>query len=266
MSARRTLLHLAAKTAMVFAAIFVVTVLLVAMPGHRAPGAQSPAAQAAATPQSKAMPGMDMGDEKVSEKAAVQDMTPGHNDAHSHHMYMTSMRAQTPEDVQRANEIVTQLRAGIEKYKDYHVALDDGFKIFLPNLPQPHYHFTNYKYALAAKFSFDPAKPTSLLYKKVNGEYQLEGAMYTAPKRLTEDQLNERIPLSIGHWHEHVNLCLPPKGVGIGQADLTQFGLRGAIATQDACDAAGGRWMPIVFNWMVHVYPYETDPAKIWAH
>jgi hypothetical protein len=90
--------------------------------------------------------------------------------------------------------------------------------------------------------------------------------MYTAPKRLTEDQLNERIPLSIAHWHEHVNLCLPPKGVGIGQADLTQFGLRGAIATQDACDAAGGRWMPIVFNWMVHVYPYETDPAKIWAH
>src|SRR5271167_315717 len=166
MSARRTLLHLAAKTAMVFAAIFVVTVLLVAMPGHRAPGAQSPAAQEAATPQSKAMPGMDMGDEKVSEKAAVQDMTPGHNDAHSHHMYMTSMRAQTPEDVQRANEIVTQLRAGIEKYKDYHVALDDGFKIFLPNLPQPEYHFTSYRNGFLESLTFDPARPTSLLYKK----------------------------------------------------------------------------------------------------
>ena len=37
MSARRTLFHLAAKTAMVFAAIFVVTVLLAAMPGHHAP-------------------------------------------------------------------------------------------------------------------------------------------------------------------------------------------------------------------------------------
>ena len=71
--------------------------------------------------------------------------------------------------------------------------------------------------ALAAQFSFDPTKPTSLLYKKVNGEYQLEGAMYTAPKRFTEDQLNERIPLSIAHWHEHVNLCLPPKGVGMGK-------------------------------------------------
>jgi hypothetical protein len=44
MSARRTLLHLAAKTGMLVGAIFVVTVLLVATPGHRAPAAQSPAA------------------------------------------------------------------------------------------------------------------------------------------------------------------------------------------------------------------------------
>ena len=91
MSARRTLLHLAAKTGMLVGAIFVVTVLLVATPGHHAPAAQSPAAQEAAPAQSKSMPGMDMGDEKANEKAAVQDMTPGHNDAHSHHMYMTSM-------------------------------------------------------------------------------------------------------------------------------------------------------------------------------
>src|SRR5271163_2857058 len=135
MSARRTLLHLAAKAGMLFGAIFVVTVLLVAMPGHHAPAAQSPAAQDSATPKSQSMPGMDMGDEKSSERAAVQDMTPGHNDAHSHHMYMTSMRTQTPEDIQRANEVATQLRAGIGKYQDYHVALEDGFKIFLPNIP-----------------------------------------------------------------------------------------------------------------------------------
>jgi hypothetical protein len=42
--------------------------------------------------------------------------------------------------------------------------------------------------------------------------------------------------------------------------------LKGSIATADACDAAGGRWLPLVFNWMVHVYPFETDAAKIWAH
>jgi hypothetical protein len=61
---------------MVFGAIFVVTVLLVAMPGHHAPVTQSPAAQqSTAAPQSKAMPGMDMGEEKTSERAAVQAIT-----------------------------------------------------------------------------------------------------------------------------------------------------------------------------------------------
>ena len=42
MSARRTLLHLAAKTGMLLGAIFVVTVLLVATPGHHAPSRAEP--------------------------------------------------------------------------------------------------------------------------------------------------------------------------------------------------------------------------------
>jgi hypothetical protein len=264
MSARRTLLHLAAKTAMVFAAVFVVTVLLVAMPGHHAPVAQPPAAQEPAARQSKAMPGMDMGDEKASEKAAVQDMTPGHNDAHAHHMFMTTMRAQTPEDVQRANDIVTQLRAGIEKYKDYHAALDDGFKIFLPNIPQPEYHFTSYRNGFLESFTFDPARPTSLLYKKTATGYELVGAMYTMPKRASEEQLNARIPLSVAMWHLHTNLCLPPVG-HLRNADWTKFGLQGSIATEDACSEAGGRFHSVIFGWMVHVYPYEEGLDNIFA-
>src|SRR5277367_1015173 len=264
MSARRTLLHLAAKAGMVFAALFVVTVFLVAMPGHHAPVTQSPAAQDAAAPQSKSMPGMDMSDEKVSEKSAVQDMTPGHGDAHSHHMFMTSMRTQTPADVQRANEIVTQLRAGIEKYKDYHAALDDGFRIFLPNVPQPDYHFTSYRNGFLESLTFDPARPTSLLYEKTATGYELVGAMYTMPKRATEDQLNARVPLSVAMWHLHTNLCMAPRGEA-GAVDYTKFGLRGSIATQEACDAAGGHFLPVGFGWMVHVYPYEDSLDKIFA-
>ena len=274
MSARRTLVHLAAKTVMVLGAIFVVTVLLVAMPGHHAPsvynqGGQSPAAQEAATPQSpatpsKAMPGMDMGEEKVSERAAVADMTPGHHDAHSQHMFMTSMRAQTPEDLERANEIVTELRAGIEKYKDYHVALNDGFKIFLPNLPQPEYHFTSYRNDFLEALTFDPARPTSLLYKKTGDGYELVGAMYTMPKRANEDQLNARVPLSVAMWHLHTNLCMPPRNQ-LRNADWTKFGLHGSLATEDACSDAGGRFHPVIFGWMVHVYPYEQGLDNIFA-
>jgi len=268
MSARRTLLHLAAKTAMVFGAIFVVTVLLVAMPGHHAPAAQTPALQQSAPPspatQSKDMSGMDMDDAKSNEKAAVADMTPGHSDAHSQHMFMTTMRQKTPEDVQRANEIVAQLRSGIEKYEDYHVALDDGFKIFLPNLPQPEYHFTRYRNGFLEAFTFDPARPTSLLYKKTSTGYELVGAMYTMPKRASEAQLNARVPLSVAMWHLHTNLCMPPRDQLRG-ADWTKFGLHGSIATEDACSDAGGRFHPVIFGWMVHVYPYEQGLDNIFA-
>jgi hypothetical protein len=182
------------------------------------------------------------------------------------HMHMTDLRKPSPEDERRAQEILEKLRPAIEQYKDYHKALEDGFKIFGAAVPQQHYHFTNYRYAMEAQFTFNPAHPTSLLYKKVGDDYQLEGAVYTAPRRFDEDQLNERVPLSIARWHEHVNLCWPPKGAGVKQANWKEFGLRGSIATRDACEAANGRWIPVIFSWMVHVYPFETDPANIWAH
>ena len=270
MSARRTALQILGKGAMLAGAIFLVTILLAAMPGHHPPAAQDPAPQQPATKppaaqsQERDMSGMDMDDAKSNEKAAVEDMTPGHHGAHSHHMFMTTMRRETPEDAQRAQEIVAQLRAGIEKYKDYHVALNDGFKIFLPNLPQKEYHFTSYRNGFLEAFTFDPARPTSLLYKKTATGYDLVGAMYTMPKRATEDQLNARVPLSVAMWHLHTNFCMPPRN-HLKTADWTKFGLAGAIDTEDACSEAGGKFHPVIFGWMVHVYPYEDSPDKIFA-
>jgi|SRR5579862_1392374 len=264
--------RLFAHTALVVGAIFVVTVLLAAMPGHNAPvEAGAPQAQQGSSQQgspSQEMPGMDHShmnmdaDEKSAENAAVSDMN--HMHGGTAHMHMTAMRQQTPADVQRAHEIVAQLRTGIEKYKDYHVALNDGYRIFLPNLPQPEYHFTNYTNGFMASLRFDASQPTSLLYRKTADGYELVGAMYTMPKRASEDQLNERVPLSIAMWHLHTNLCVPPRDERI-TADWTKFGLKGSITTQDACDAAGGKFYPSIFGWMVHVYPYEDSLDKIFA-
>src|SRR5271165_694597 len=282
MSARSATIHLITKAGIAFAALFLVSVLLAAMPGHRAPvvgtaapsssGSETPSAQndSAATPKPVAdhstMPGMKMGgDEKANEGAAVEDMSGAHHEAHSLHMYMTTLRPQGPGDVERANAIVKELRAGIEKYRDYRVALNDGDKIFLPNVPQPEYHFTNYKNGFLEAFAFDATRPTSLLYKKTATGYELVGAMYTMPKGATEEQLNERVPLSIAMWHLHTNLCMPPRGEIFADVDYTKFGLKGSIATQDACDAAGGRFHPVIFGWMVHVYPYEDSLDKIFA-
>src|SRR5260370_21949314 len=259
MSARSTIVQIAAKAGMLLGALFIFTILLAALPAHHAPAQQTTAQGAAAeAPDAdhRSMPGMDMSDEHANEKAAVHDMTPGHHDALSQHMTTTAMRAQTPVDVQRANEVVAQLRAGIEKYRDYHVALNDGFKIFLPNIPQPEYHFMSYRNGFLEALTFDPGRPTSLLYRKTSTGYELAGAMYTMPKRASEDQLNARVPLSVAMWHLHTNLCMPPRAQ-VRNADWTKFGLKGSIATPDACDAAGGRFRPASFWVMGDVYPFE---------
>jgi hypothetical protein len=231
---------------------------------------QSPSSQSSPARAHDSMPGMDMGQhdtDKNSDAAkAANDAMSDHDMDMSAHMYMTALRPSNPADEKRAEEILARLGPAIEKYKDYRVALADGFKIFGPNVPQPQYHFTNYAYALEASLEFNPAHPTSLLYKKTKDGYELEGAMYTARKSATEDDLDARVPLSVGRWHKHTNFCLPPKGTSLQQVDLKEFGFRGSIATEQACEQAGGRWFPQVFGWMVHVYPYQADPAKIWAH
>jgi hypothetical protein len=201
----------------------------------------------------------------VGAEHAMHSMESRHVDM-GPHMKMTSLHDFQPDDQERAAQIVASARLVAEKYRDYQVALNDGFKIFLPNVPQKQYHFTSRRNAIEAQFRFNPDHPTSLLYEKHGNEYKLIGLMYTAPKRMSEDDLNKRIPLSIAQWHEHVNLCMPPR-------DRRQevwgphplFGLAGSISAKDACDAAGGKFFPVVFNWMVHVYPSENTPAEIWA-
>jgi hypothetical protein len=268
MSVRKTLLQVVTNAGIGVGALFLVGVLLAAMPNHHIPALNTNTPELAQDPQSagsSSMAGMSLDEDAaiVGERGAMVDMQhPHHGD--TPHMHMTQTRPQTAEDQKRANEIVEQLRAGIEKYRDYHVALNEGFKIFLPNVPQAEYHFTNYANGFLEAFTFDPTRPTSLLYKKTGGGYELVGAMYTMPKRASEEQLNERVPLSLATWHLHTNLCMPPKN-GQKKIDWMKFGLRGSISTQKACDAAGGRFHPVVFGWMVHVYPYENTSAKIFA-
>jgi hypothetical protein len=192
-----------------------------------------------------------------------------HHEGHDHmgpHMHMSDLREPQSGDAEKAQHIADQARTALEKYRDYHVALTDGFKIFLPNIPQPMYHFTNNAYAFEAALTFDATKPTSLLYEKHGDDYKLIGAMYTAPVRFSEDQLNQRIPLSMAQWHQHVNMCRPPQGREREMLGRNaQFGLNGSISTREDCNAAGGTFMPHVFGWMVHVYPWEKTPDEIWS-
>jgi hypothetical protein len=183
------------------------------------------------------------------------------------HMYMTALRAPKAGDPQKAEAVAAAAKQAMAPYQDYRKALADGYTIFLPNVPQSQYHFTKHEYGFAAAFHFDLLKPTSLLYKKTaDGGYKLVGAMYTDRKKASEDELDERIPLSIARWHQHINFCEAPKGQEAAYfGPDAKFGLRGSITTEEACNAAGGEFHPHLFGWMVHVYPYETDPKKIWS-
>jgi len=121
----------------------------------------------------------------------------------SGHMYMTTIRPMQGGDRPRADALVESARAAMAPYQDYHKALSDGYQIFLPNVPQPQYHFTKYEAPAGQK------------------------AAYFGPE--------------------------------------AKFGLRGSIISKEACEAASGEFYPHLFGWMVHVYPYESDPKNIWS-
>ncbi len=220
----------------------------------------------------------------------------------SDHMTITQSRSETPEDLKRANFILATMRDKLQKYQEYKAAEADGYEPYMESVPQDVYHFAS-REATMSEYAgdFDLARPGSLLYEKNTfGGYRLVGAMYDAPPHYTADQLDKLIPLSIGHWHAHTNICLPSgmteqdvmngnvgarmrpdisgsvdratgrsfsAGSGLrmrlGYLADARFGFNGTISNQADCEAAGGTFHPQIFGWMIHVYPFAGDDLKV---
>jgi hypothetical protein len=184
------------------------------------------------------------------------------------HMEVTMRRLLEPGDRARADAIVAAARSVMTEYPSVHSAEEAGFNKFLPSIPLPIEHYTNRKYAIEAWLGhFDPMHPTSLIFERSGQRLTLVGVMYTASNRVRESDLARDVPLSIGTWHRHIAFCAGPAGTPITEYLGTgaRFGLEGSIATKDACSAAGGTFKPVVFGWMIHVWPNEMDPAQRWA-
>jgi hypothetical protein len=137
----------------------------------------------------------------------------------------------------------------------------DGYIQANPTVDQPQFHFNNDANAKLADTRFDPTRPTSLLYyRSPTQRFRLEGVMFTARNSATEDELNQRVPLSIARWHKHTNFCAAPANkVKEYFGNHPKFGMFGSIHTREACNAEGGTFVPVVFTWMIHVFPYEND-------
>ena len=98
-------------------------------------------------------------------------------EAMTNHMCITPIRPEQPGDEERAKALVGQVRAAIEKYKDYKKAIADGYIQANPTVDQPQFHFTNEANAQYAATVFDPPRPTSLLYYHIDQKrFALEGA------------------------------------------------------------------------------------------
>jgi hypothetical protein len=171
------------------------------------------------------------------------------------HMQMTVRQPQHPGDRARADAIVAAARNVMTEYPTVQAAEAAGFTKFLPRVPLPIEHYTSRRYAIEAQFRFDPAHPTSLIFQRDNGALKLVGVMYTAANSADRAELDERVPLSFGTWHRHVDFCRPARGNAFDPS----------IDTVEACTKAGGTFLPLVFGWMVHVWPNEKTDAAIWA-
>jgi len=130
------------------------------------------------------MPGMDMHGDDMSDMGPSMAAMAGH-------MYMTPLRSKQPGDLEKAKAVVAEVKATIERYKDYRKALLDGYVIANPKLKQPQYHFISNANTREADLHFDPRKPTALLYRRTpKQEYKLEGVMFAASPDATEEELN----------------------------------------------------------------------------
>lgn len=205
--------------------------------------------------------------------AADEVMSGPMSEAARSHMRLSPARRGTAEDSARALDLARQLRASLAKYADTAVAVAEGYRMFMPKVKtQRIYHFTNYRHAFMEAFRFDPEKPTSILYERgPNGALKIVGAMYTAPKRVSVAKLDERIPLSIARWHQHVNWCIPKRGEEKRWLERFEgqpvFGPESPVDTRLECDKVGGRFFPTTFGWMIHANVFAgEDLQTIYGH
>jgi dienelactone hydrolase len=187
------------------------------------------------------------------------------------HLQLSPVRAATADDSTRADMLLIDVRDALRKYGDVRVAAADGFEE-LPGPAGKHsiHHLSNWAWASAESRGFNPAKPTSLLYRDdADGTLRLTGAMYTAPASASVGELDQRIPVSFARWHRHVHWCTPGTGSGAQWLAMRegspQYGPRSPVATRDACAAENGVFYNQVFGWMVHVAIVGSDdPAVVW--
>ena len=152
-------------------------------------------------------------------------------------------------DMQKVASVLAATKAATSQYVTPMLGMEAGYTHHTRFTPYA--HFSNYRYAGLATMSFDPARPTSLLYAVVQGSPTLAGVMYTAPASDTPAQLAQILPSTIVSWHQHMDICYLAQGVRTG-------------VTQAACQSQSGTWAA-KSQWMVHAWIFLANPSGMFA-
>ena len=198
----------------------------------------------------------------LSHYGGTTDATPVPSIKMGGHMQMSVKGDPVPGDDARAKEILVAANAVLVHYRDVETAVREGYKPFFPTgRIGEEIHYTNYRFRRKEQQHVDYSQPGSILYRRTAQGLKAVGVMYTAPADALPQQLNAIAPLSIATWHRHVDFCGGPKNLPVSEqfGPNARFGPQGSIHTEEACHAAQGLWIPIVFNWMTHVYPNEAE-------
>lgn len=176
------------------------------------------------------------------------------------HMQMSLKGDLAPGDIERATEILIAAAGVLSQYRDVKTAVHDGYKPFFPSgRIGEEIHYTNYRYRRREQQRVDYSRPSSILYRRTATGLRPVGVMYTAPTDARPEQLDAIAPLSVATWHRHIDFCGGPKTLPKSEqfGPTARFGPQGSIHTEDECNAAHGLWIPVVLEWMTHVYPNE---------
>jgi hypothetical protein len=77
----------------------------------------------------------------------------------SHDAFAPPLRSRQPGDEEKASAVVANVKATIERYKDYRKGVADGYAIANPKLKQPQYHCVNLANTHEADLLFDASSP-----------------------------------------------------------------------------------------------------------
>lgn len=178
------------------------------------------------------------------------------------HMQMSLKGDPVPGDEARAAQILAAAGEVLSRYRDVKSAVRDGYKPFFPTGRMgEEIHYTNYRYRRKEQQKVNFGQPGSILYKRTSSGLEAVGVMYTAPVDSSPQQLDAIVPLSIATWHRHVDFCGGPRNLSTSEqfGPNARFGPQGSIHTEEDCKAAQGLWIPVVLEWMTHVYPNEQE-------